>query len=88
MTNVPQGFWDESIFDELEEGEFGIRPARPDGFGVTVVEYAKKGKCSTDGARKVLETAVKKKILIKVMMRVNTKNTGVFCRPEEWTPKK
>ena len=86
MTSVPNGFWDESIFDELEEKGYSVFPERPAGCGVTVLEYAEKANCSPDNARTILDKAVKANILVKIFMRVHTKRTAVFLRPSDLPP--
>jgi len=56
---------------------------RPDGFGITVKEYAEKKGCGDDIARKMLEKAVKSGLLEKKQMVNGTGTTPfIYYKPD------
>lgn len=76
---------DERLVRELSAYTPTIR--RPNGFGITVAEFAEYHHCSIIQARTMLEKAVKDGILEKHIMLCGNTRTAVFCRPGDWPPK-
>lgn len=64
-------------------------PKRPDGFGITIIEFAEANHCSVTQARTMLQKAVEDGILAVHMMVTPDKSakTAVYHRPGDWPPK-
>jgi hypothetical protein len=61
---------------------------RPANFGITTKEYMEAKDCTVAVARKMLESAVKRGVLVAHRMYVGMgTHPIVFCRPQEWPPK-
>ena len=61
---------------------------RPDGFGVTVKEFAEQKNCSIDVARSLLNSAKDAKILDMHLMKIggNKVSSAVYHLSENWPP--
>lgn len=78
---------DVTLLDDLERA--GLEPLlkRPDGFGITVLEYSTRYGCSRDIARNILNKAVTERILdMHIMLSLRGGKIAVYHRPGEWPP--
>jgi hypothetical protein len=73
-----------SIEDEMASAGIETPSGRPDGFGVTVREYATSKNVSAEVARRILDRAVKEGILGMVKLQLGPGSlTSVYARPAE-----